>query len=162
MTEAASETSCRPYVWENGQCWRQYSYNNTTEWSRLMKQHRHIDSAKHLQRLRLNTCARKLVLVLEMADNWQYVRKAPFWLECNRREWYLVQERTFLSKEGFLKYMHASMWVFLWQANINLKKLYLFVSHLFKCLANMIIVTGGKFTEYCTPTNALIVYHILV
>ena len=29
--EVASETSCRPYVWENGQCWRQYSCNNITE-----------------------------------------------------------------------------------------------------------------------------------
>jgi len=28
MMEAASETSCRPYVWEDGQFWRQYSCNN--------------------------------------------------------------------------------------------------------------------------------------
>jgi len=34
-----------------------------------MKQHRHTDSAMQLQRLGLNTSARKLVLVLEMADN---------------------------------------------------------------------------------------------
>ena len=144
MMEAASETSGRPYVWENGQGWKQYSWNDIIEWSWLMKQHRHTDSAMQLQRLGLNTSARKLVLVLEMADNWQYVRKAPFWLEYKDVNDIWFKKGHSYQTKALWNICTLSTWIFLWRAHTNFKKLHLFVSHLFMCLANMIIVTGRK------------------